>query len=135
LTTQSSLKIGTSSHVNRLEHKGPTILESKPAVHSVFEEALWYPYCTRLEGSHFGMAKAFAQSFDGKRENIAGLRIQVTEDSIRKACNIHTDGERWFKNKIITVGDINQLPKDEIVPQEGMLQIYLDRFGTILHRW
>ena len=34
--------------------------------------------------------------------------MQVTEESRVVSCNLPTDGERWFKNKLITRGDINQ---------------------------
>jgi len=34
--------------------------------------------------------------------------MQVTKESIVVACNLPTDGEMWFKNKLITGGDINR---------------------------
>jgi hypothetical protein len=33
--------------------------------------------------------------------------MQVTEESIVVACNLPTDGERWFKNNFIIGGDVN----------------------------
>jgi hypothetical protein len=39
--------------------------------------------------------------------------MQFTEESIVVACNLPTDGERWFKNKLITGGDVNQFLKPE----------------------
>jgi hypothetical protein len=29
--------------------------------------------------------------------------MQVTEESIALACNLPTDGEKWFKNKLIEI--------------------------------
>jgi len=33
--------------------------------------------------------------------------MQVIEESIDATCNLPTDGERRFKNKLITRGDVN----------------------------
>jgi hypothetical protein len=39
--------------------------------------------------------------------------MQFTEESIVAACNLPIDGERLFKNKLITGGDVNQFLKPE----------------------
>jgi hypothetical protein len=39
--------------------------------------------------------------------------MQVTEESIATACNLPIDDEMWFKNKLITGGDVNQFLKPE----------------------
>jgi hypothetical protein len=37
----------------------------------------------------------------------------VIEESIATTCNLPTDGEKWFRNKLITGGDVNQFLKPE----------------------
>jgi len=70
-------------------------------------------FCTKLDGHHYSVAHAFVEGFDGQRVRIANLIMQVTEDSIASACNHPIDGEKWFKNKLISGGDVNQFLKTE----------------------
>jgi len=70
--------------------------------------------------------------------------MQFTKESIAAACNLPTDGKRWFKNKLITGGDVNQflnpehrdpnwekgIPKDWIVVEWMEAFLMLKRFIT-----
>jgi hypothetical protein len=39
--------------------------------------------------------------------------MKVTQDSIASTYNLLVDGEKWFKKKLITGGDVNQFLKPE----------------------
>jgi hypothetical protein len=105
--------MGKSGHINKKEPEGPKVMEAyKNNIH-VFNQASWYMYCVKLDGYHYGVAQAFAKAFDGQRVQIANKIMQVTEESIATAYNLLVDGEKWFKNKLITGGDVNQFLKLE----------------------
>jgi hypothetical protein len=44
------------------------------------------------------VAQDFAQNFDGIRDNIGDLQLEVTEGSIAEATGLSQEGDRWFKN-------------------------------------
>jgi hypothetical protein len=44
------------------------------------------------------VAQAFAQTFDGTRDKIGDLQLEVTEGSIAEATGLSQEGARWFKN-------------------------------------
>jgi hypothetical protein len=80
---------------------------------------------------------------------IANLVMQVTKESIAAACNLPHDGEKWFKNKLITGGDVNQflkpehkdpnwakgIPRDWIVDEWMEALLMLKRFITCEGRY
>jgi hypothetical protein len=78
--------------------------------------------------------QGFAESFNGQWAQVANLVMQVTEDSIEVACNLPTDGERWFKNKLITGGDVNQFLKPEhrdpnwakVIPRDWIVDEWME---------
>jgi hypothetical protein len=105
--------MGKGGHVNRKEPEGPEVMEAYEDCRHIFDRAGWYLFCTKLDGRHYGAARAFVESFNGQWARIANLVMQVTEESIAIACNLPTDGEQWFKNKLITGGDVNQFLKPE----------------------
>jgi hypothetical protein len=76
--------MGKGGHVNRKEPEGIEIMEAYEDNINMFDQVGWYLYCTKLDGYHF-----FA------------------------ACNLSVDGKKWFKNNLITGGDVNQLLKPE----------------------
>jgi hypothetical protein len=59
--------MGKSGNVNRKELEGPELMEAYEEVKHVFDHPGWYPYCTRLDGYHYGVAMAFVEGFDGQR--------------------------------------------------------------------
>jgi hypothetical protein len=89
-------------HVNRKEPEGPEIMEAYEDSCHIFDRASWYLFYTKLDGHHYATARAFTDIFNGQWVQIANLVMQVTEDSIVASCNLLTDGERWFKTKLIT---------------------------------
>ena len=51
----------------------------------LFIQAGWYPLCTRLGGSHQGVAQEFDQTSNGQEATIFGFKLQVSEQSIVEA--------------------------------------------------
>jgi hypothetical protein len=105
--------MGKSGHVNRKEPYGPKLMEAYKNVKHVFDQVGWYMYCDKLYGCHYDVAQAFDEGLDGYIVRITNLIMQVTEDSITTTFNLPCDGEKWFKNKLITGGDVNQFLKPE----------------------
>ena len=60
--------------------------------------------------------------------------MKITEESIVAACNLSFDGEKWFKNKLIIGGDVNQFLKPEHrdpnwakgIPKDWIVDEWLD---------
>ncbi len=96
---------------SRLEPKGPEFLEAHPKALALFERAEWYPYCTRLNGSHYQVARSFLEQFNESKVRLPGLKFELSESFISEACRLPVNGERWFKGKVITGGDINYFLK------------------------
>jgi hypothetical protein len=106
-----TINMGKGGHVKRKELEGPEIMEAYEDNRLIFDRAGWYLYCTKLYGYHYVAARAFAESFNGQRARIVDLVMQIIEESIVAACNLPTDGEKGFKNKLITGGEVNQFLK------------------------
>jgi hypothetical protein len=80
-------------------------------VKHVFDQAGWYLYCEKLDGYHYDVSRAFAEGLNGQSVQIKNMVMQVTKESIVATCNLPSDGEKWFKKKLITGGDVNQFLK------------------------
>jgi hypothetical protein len=59
--------MGKGGHVNRKEPEGPEIMEAYEDSRHIFDRAGWYLYCTKLDGYHYVVARAFAEDFNGQR--------------------------------------------------------------------
>jgi hypothetical protein len=68
----------------------------------IFYREGWYLFCTQLDGHHYATTRAFVGSFNGQWVQIENLVMQVTKDCIATTCNLPIDGEKWFKNNLIT---------------------------------
>jgi hypothetical protein len=62
-----TVDMGKSGHVNRKEPEGPEIMEAYENNRHIFDQAGWYMFCAKLDGYHYGVARAFAEGFDGQR--------------------------------------------------------------------
>jgi hypothetical protein len=108
----SSLLVPTTlifkgGHVNMKEPEGLEVMKAYGDTQIIFNWAGWYIFCTKLDGHHYDIARAFVESFNGKWAQVGKLAMQVTKESIAATCNLPTDGERWFNNKLITGGEVN----------------------------
>jgi hypothetical protein len=61
----------------------------------------WDAFIKRLEGYNLHVAKEFAQTFDGCREKIGDIQLEVTEEFVSEAIGLLSTGEKWFKNSKI----------------------------------
>jgi len=68
--------------VIRKEPKGPEVMEAYEDTQIIFDRAGWYPLCTKMNGHHYAIARAFAESFNGKWAQVGKLAMQFTEESI-----------------------------------------------------
>jgi hypothetical protein len=141
--------MGKGGHVNQKEPEGPEVMEAYEDTQIIFDRAGWYLFCTKMDGHHYATTREFAESFNGQWARITNLAMQFTEESIVVACNLPTDGERWFKNKLITGGDVNQflnpehrdpnwakgIPRDWIVDEWMEALLMLKRFITCEGRY
>ena len=67
-------KSGSGSH---LEPDGLELLKAHPETLALFERAGWYPFCTRLEGCHYQVARNFLEQFDEKKVKLTGIKFIV----------------------------------------------------------
>jgi hypothetical protein len=70
-----AVDMGKGGHVNRKDPEGPEIMEAYEDTHYIFDRACWYIFYTKLDGHHYAIAKAFDESFNGKRARIASLTM------------------------------------------------------------
>jgi hypothetical protein len=61
----------------------------------------WDAFIKRFEGYNLHVAKEFAQTFDGCREKIGDIQLEVTEEFVSEATGLPSTGEKWFKNSKI----------------------------------
>jgi len=56
----------------------------------------WDLFLNKFKGYNIQVAKAFAQTFDGFRDNIGDIQLELIEDFVSKATGLQSKGERWF---------------------------------------
>ena len=98
--------------IKHIEPQGADLVDANLNVQRFFVHAGWYPLCSILGSSHLSVANEFSLSLNGQEENIYGLRLQVSVESIVEAFNLPQEGEQWFKGQVIIGGDLNGFIKD-----------------------
>jgi len=48
----------------------------------VFDRVGWYIFYTKLDGHHYAISRAFAESFNGQWARVVNLVMQFTEEYI-----------------------------------------------------
>ena len=58
----------------------------------------WHLFIEKFKGFNLRVAQEFALTFDGCREKIGGVQLEVTEEFLSQATGLPTVGQKWFKN-------------------------------------
>ena len=84
--------------VVRIEPNGSKDLLSHDNVMDNLVAYGWDGFIRRFEGFNLKVAQAIAQTFDGTRDKIGDLQLEVTKGSIAEATGMSQEGALWFKN-------------------------------------
>jgi hypothetical protein len=84
--------------VVRVEMNGSQALLSHDDVVDDLVVFGWVKFVQSFEGFNLEVAQDFAKTFDGARDKIGDLQLQVDEESIAEATGLSREGDHWFKN-------------------------------------
>jgi hypothetical protein len=62
------------------------------------ENSGWLVFIQRFEGFNHSVSQQFALTFDGCRDKIGDIQLELNEKFISSATGLAPTGERWFKN-------------------------------------
>ena len=79
----------------------------------LFKQAGWYHFLAKFSGENYGIARIFAETYDGNKVIIRSLDFVVDREFISEATSLPQIGELWFKGKIVLAMDFNLFLKDE----------------------
>ena len=103
--------MGKSGNLRHLEPKGPDVIQAHSKCLEWFAKVGWNALYFDFKGSEYGVAQAFAESFDGSIAQVGDLMIQFLDEFITESTKHPMDGEQWFKNKSIIGVHVNQFLK------------------------
>ena len=66
-----------------------------------------YQFLQKFLGENYGMALAFAQSFDGKQVRLGSLKLEIIESFNAEAMSLPMTREKWYKKKTMRIGDFS----------------------------
>jgi hypothetical protein len=87
--------------VVRIEPNGSQALLSHDDVVEDLKVQGWDAFIKRFEDYNLHVAKEFAQTFDGYREKIGYIQLEVIEDFVSEVIGLPSTGEKWFKKSNI----------------------------------
>jgi hypothetical protein len=87
--------------VVRIEPNGTQALLSHDNAVEDLKGHGWDAFIKRFEGYNLCVAKEFAQMFDGYREKIRDIQLEVTEEFFNESIGIPSTGKKCFKNSKI----------------------------------
>jgi hypothetical protein len=61
----------------------------------------WDIFIKKFKGYNLHVAKEFTQTFDGCREKVGDIQLEVTEEFLSEATGLPLSGQKWFKNSKI----------------------------------
>jgi hypothetical protein len=101
--------MGKSGIFNRVE---PSSMEQIDAsAKELLRRSGFYQFLQKFLGENYGVAMAFAQSFNGQQVSVGLLKFKITESFILEATGLPMAGEKWYKKKIIKIGDFTTFLK------------------------
>lgn len=103
--------MGTRGRPHRFE-LGNTKLVDRYAK-QLFQQAGWYQFLSKFSGENYGVARRFAESYDGNKVVIGSLSFVVNSEFISEATILPQIGEPWFKGKMVLAMDFNMFLKEE----------------------
>jgi hypothetical protein len=84
--------------VVRIEPNGIQTLLSFDNARDDLERNGWRVFIEKFEGFNLRVAQEFALTFDGCREKIGDVQLELNEDFISQATDLPAVGKKWFKN-------------------------------------
>jgi hypothetical protein len=85
----------------RIESNGSKALLSHDDAVEDLKGQGWDTFIKRFKGYSLRVAKEFTQKFDGYREKVGDVQLEVTEDFLSEATRLSLTGQKWFKNSKI----------------------------------
>jgi hypothetical protein len=84
--------------VVRIETNGIQTLLSFDNARDDLERNDWRVFIEKFEGFNLRVAQEFTLTFDGCREKIGDVQLELNEDFISQATGLPAVGQKWFKN-------------------------------------
>jgi hypothetical protein len=84
--------------VVRVEPNGTQTLLSYDNAREDLERSGWHLFIEKFKGFNLRVAQEFALNFDGCREKIGDVQLEVTEEFLSQAMGLPAVGQKWFKN-------------------------------------
>jgi hypothetical protein len=84
--------------VVRIELNGIQTLLSYDNARDDLERNGWRVFIEKFKGFNLRVAQEFALTFDGCRENIGDMQLEVNEYFLSQATGLLVFGQKWFKN-------------------------------------
>ena len=82
----------------RIEPNGIQTLLSYDDAREDLERNGWHVFIKKFQGFNLQVAQEFAVSFDGYREKVGNVQLEVTEEFLSQAIGFPVSGQKWFKN-------------------------------------
>jgi hypothetical protein len=84
--------------VVRIEPNGVQTLLSFDNAREDLERNGWHVFVEKFEGFNLRVSQEFTLTFDGYREKIGGVQLDLNEYFISQATGLPAVGQKWFKN-------------------------------------
>jgi hypothetical protein len=62
------------------------------------EDSGWLTFVKRFEGFNLCVARQFAMTFDGCRDKVGDIQLEIDEHFFSSATGLPASGQRWFNN-------------------------------------
>jgi hypothetical protein len=85
--------------VVRIKPNGIQTLLSYDNARDNLEMNGWRLFIEKFNGFNLRVSQEFALTFDGCREKIGGVKLEVTEEFLSQAMGLPAIGQKWFKNE------------------------------------
>jgi hypothetical protein len=85
-------------HMVRIEPNGSQTLLLFDNAHEYLENSGWLVLIQRFEGFNLSVAQQFILTFEGCRENVGGIQLELNEEFLCSATGLPAIGQRWFMN-------------------------------------
>jgi hypothetical protein len=90
--------INLMAHVVRIDLNGSQNLLSHDDVVDDLVIFRWVKFVQSFEVFNMEVAQYFSKTFDGARDKIGELQLQVDEETIVEATGLSQEEDRWYKN-------------------------------------
>jgi hypothetical protein len=114
----------------------------EPLIREVFQRVGCFNFCQKMQRGHPEVAREFSLNFDGTKNKVGTLELELSEATIEVATEIPNTGERWFKSMNLNATFSKELLKPECkgdnlskgVPRIHMVE-GLDKMLRVIQRY